>query len=83
MAGQLAGIDFVYAKSAIYDRSPGVERCIYGAGDPVPMADAIRLGLVEAPADPPADPAPMGRRSGSRSRKGPANDRAKKPEEDR
>ncbi|HEY1119890.1 MAG TPA: hypothetical protein VGE43_19400 [Acidimicrobiales bacterium] len=83
MAGQLAGIDFVYAREAIYDRTPGVERCIYGAGDIVPMPEAIRLGLVEAPAAPPADPPPRGRRSGARSRKGPVENRAHTPSEDR
>lgn len=83
MAGQLAGIDFVYAPEAIYDRTPGVERCVYGAGDPVPMADAVRFGLVAGPEDPPAVPSPEGRRRGSRSRKGPQHDRAKHLEGDR
>lgn len=82
MAGQLAGRDFIYATEAIYDRTPGVERCIFGAGDVVPMADAIRLGLVEGPDAPPADPPPRGRRGGARSRK-PREDRAHRPAEDR
>lgn len=62
MAGQLAGVDFVYAKSAVYDRTPGIERCVYGAGDPVPMADAIRYGLVAAPEERPEPTPKPGRR---------------------
>lgn len=63
LAGQLAGVDFVYAPRAIYDRTPGVERCVYGAGDPVPMADAIRYGLVAAPEERP-EPQPAKRKRG-------------------
>ena len=60
MANQLAGIDFVYAPHAVIDRDLG--RTVFGAGDPVPMADAIRYGLVDGPtATPPAPPA-AGRR---------------------
>lgn len=82
MAGQLAGIDFVYAAEAIYDRTPGVERCIFGAGDPIPMSDAVRLGLVDGPEPRPSAPAPKGRRGGARSRK-PSEDRAHRASEDR
>lgn len=82
MAGQLAGRDFIYAPHAIYDRTPGVERCVYGAGDIVPMADAIRYGLVPGPVPRPPAPAPKGRRGGARSRK-PSEDRAKHLSEDR
>jgi hypothetical protein len=82
MAGQLAGTDFIYAPHAVYDRTPGVERCVYGAGDIVPMSDAIRYGLVQAPEPRPPAPAPTGRRGGARSRR-PAEDRAKHPGADR
>lgn len=79
MAGQIAGRDFVYAPHAIAD--PELERNVYGAGDPVPWADAVKYGLVtdkDRAADPDT-PAPKGRRA----KKGPAEDRAKKPSEDR
>lgn len=69
LAGQLAGRDFVFAPHAIYDRTAGVERCVYGVGDPVPMADAVRYGLVAGPDPDPPDPEP---RKGKRARKGPA-----------
>ena len=55
-----AGRDFVYAPHAVVD--PDLERVVYGAGDPVPMSDAIRFGLVDAPEPPPPAPAPKGRR---------------------
>lgn len=42
------GVDFVIAPHAIPD--PVLERHVYGAGDRVPMADAIKYGLVAAPA---------------------------------
>jgi hypothetical protein len=40
------GVDFVYATDRVLDTQLG--RVVYGAGDPVPMADAVRYGLVEA-----------------------------------
>jgi enoyl-CoA hydratase/carnithine racemase len=70
MANQQVGVDFIYAPYAIYDRSPGVERCIYGVGDPIPMEEAIKLGLVERTAEP------------KRARK-PKRDRMRRPSEDR
>jgi hypothetical protein len=79
MTQGLAGVDFVYAPHAIYDRTPGVERSVYGAGDPVPMADAIRYGLVAAPEAPPADPPPAGKRRSRRK----VEDRAHHLEADR
>lgn len=78
MEGQRLGIDFVYAPHAIAD--PDLERNVYGAGDRVPMADAIKYGLVAAPEPQPAEPPAKGRR---RARKGPDEDRARKPNEDR
>lgn len=77
------GIDFVIAPKAISD--PELERKVYGAGDRVPMADAVKYGLVAGPKKEPAQPAPRGKRKAgaSRARKGPEQDRARKPAEDR
>lgn len=85
MANQLAGIDFVYAPHAVIDRDLG--RTVFGAGDPVPMADAIRYGLVDGPtATPPAPPA-AGRRRRPNGRDtakhGPVEHAAHTPEEQR
>lgn len=85
MANQLAGVDFVYAPHAITDRALG--RVVFGAGDPVPMADAVRYGLVDAPQ--PAEPAPPagGRRRRPRGRDtakhGPVETTARTLEDDR
>ena len=68
MANQLAGIDFVYAPHAITD--PTLERVVFGAGDPVPMADAVRYGLVDAPQAPEPAAPPGGRRRRPRGRDG-------------
>lgn len=68
------GIDWVYADRRIDD--PGLERAVYGVGDRVPMADAIRYGLVAEPAQPEPPKRPKGKR-------GPAEDRARRPGEDR
>lgn len=81
MAGQIAGRDFVYAPHAIAD--PDLERNVYGAGDPVPWADAVKYGIVtekDRLPDPDAVKAPA---KGKRAKKGPAEDRARKPAEDR
>lgn len=74
LAGQIAGRDFIYCTEAIYDRSPGVERCIYGVGDPIPMEKAIELGLVEKPE-------PIMSKTGRARR--PKADRMHRPEDDR
>lgn len=63
MAGQTEGVDYVIAPHAIQD--PDLERNVYGAGDKVPMDDAVKYGLVEKP-------------SASRAKKGPEENRAKK-----
>lgn len=75
MATQIAGRDFVYATERVMDRDLG--RVVYGAGDPVPMADAIKYGLVPTP--PVADfaPEPENAKRGRRTRHHPA------PAEDR
>lgn len=85
MANMIAGRDFVYAPHAIAD--PALERVVYGAGDPVPMADAIRFGLVAAP-EPAPQPAPVkGRRArrkaSDRAIHGPVDTGAHTPSEDR
>lgn len=85
MANQLAGIDFVYAPHAITDRALG--RVVFGAGDPVPMADAIRYGLVDAPQAPEPAAPPGGRRRRPRGRDtakhGPVETAARALEDDR
>ena len=79
----MAGVDFVYAPHKIVD--PVRERVVYGTGDRVPMADAIKYGLVDhataavAGENPPKAPKP---KRGQRARK-PGEDRAHKPKEDR
>lgn len=85
MANMIAGRDFVYAPHAIAD--PALERVVYGAGDPVPMVDAIRFGLVDAP-EPTPEPAPVTgrrkrRRAEDRAIHGPVDTGARTPSEDR
>lgn len=73
------GVDYVIAKTAIAD--PDLERHVYGAGDRVPIADAIKYGLVAAAPTPEAEEQPT---RGRRSKHGPDEDRAKHgPDEDR
>ena len=85
MANQLAGIDFVYAPHAVID--PALERVVFGAGDPVPMADAVRYGLVDAPQPAAAAPPAGGRRRRPKGRDaakhGPVEHAAHTPEEQR
>jgi len=80
---RMAGEDYVIAPHKIVD--PVLERVVYGTGDRVPMADAIRYGLVDhataAVAGENSPKAPKAKR-GQRARK-PAEDRAHKPVEDR
>lgn len=64
----MADQDYVIAPHRIDD--PELERAVYGAGDRVPIADAIKYGLIDPPKK-------------QRAKKGPAKDRAKKPAEDR
>lgn len=60
--------EFVEAPHAIEDTE--LERIVYGPGDKVPMADAIKYGLVE-------------KTSPRKSKAEPAEDRAKKPKANR
>jgi hypothetical protein len=64
--------EYVTADRRVDDPEQG--RAVYGVGDRVPMADAVKYGLVDPPQKQPAKAA--------RARK-PAADRAKKPAEDR
>lgn len=65
----LADEGYVIATRRIDD--PELERVVYGVGDRVPMADAIKYGLVAKP------------KKTARAKKGPEHDRAKRPAEDR
>ena len=79
----MAGEDYVIAPRTIVD--PVLERVVYGIGEHVPMADAIKYGIVDhataavAGENPPKAPKP---KRGQRARK-PGEDRAHKPKEDR
>lgn len=76
----IVGVDFVYAPHTIYDRTPGIERSVYGEGEPVPMAEAIHYGLVAGPDDLPAPPPPA---PGKRRSRRKVEDRAHHLEADR
>lgn len=79
MVEGIEGVDWVRAPHAIHD--PALERNVYGSQDRVPMADAIKYGLVPAPPAP-TEPSTEPKR-GRRARR-PAEDREKKgPAEDR
>jgi hypothetical protein len=75
----MAGQDFVIAPHRIVDEE--LCRVVYGEGDFVPMADAVKYGLVKASkaAKKPAVEEP---KRGAR-RRTPAEDRAHRPAEDR
>ena len=79
----MAGEDYVIAPHTIVD--PVLERVVYGIGERVPMADAIKYGIVDhatvavAGENPPKALKP---KRGQRARK-PQEDRAHKPAEDR
>lgn len=76
------GIDYVVATSRVDD--PELQRGVYAVGDRVPMADAVKYGLVDGPKKPAAKAAPRGKRKGTtRAKKGPEHDRARKPSADR
>lgn len=75
----MADIEYVITPERIVDTE--MERVVYSPGARVPMADAIKYGLIDPkakPAETPAKPA----RKGVRKRK-PSEDRARKPTEDR
>lgn len=77
----MAGKDYVIAPHRIVDRERG--RVMYGTGDRVPLADAVKYGLVagvddEAVQPPPdAAPEPTNAKKGRRTRHhdGPTEDR--------
>ena len=79
----MAGEDYVIAPHTIVDHV--LERVVYGIGEHVPMADAIKYGIVDhataavAGENPPKAPKP---KRGQRARKA-GEDRAHKPAEDR
>lgn len=70
----MAGKRWIIAPHRIVDDDLG--RVMFGTGERVPIADAIRYGLIEAEPDPEPQPRPKGK-------KAPAEDRARKPAEDR
>lgn len=67
MEGQKEGVDYVVTPYAIDD--PELGRIVYGANDRVPMADAVKYGLVAAPKK---------RTSPRTTKKAPAEDRSRK-----
>ena len=79
----MAGEDYVIAPHKIVD--PVIERVVYGTGDRVPMADAIKYGLVDhatVAVGGENPPKALKAKRGQRARK-PGEDRAHKPKEDR
>lgn len=71
----MADQEYVIAPHRIVDHDLG--RVMYGTGDRVPMADAVKYGIVDAPKKAAKKQArPKGKRK-------PAEDRARKPSEDR
>jgi hypothetical protein len=75
----MEGTEFVIATERVVDPDTGT--IVYGAQDRVPWDDAVRFGLVERPKAAPAKRQP--RKGLKRSKKGPVEDRARKPSEDR
>lgn len=66
--------DFIIAPHRVVDEE--LERVVYGTGQRVPMADAIKYGLVKkAP--------PKAAKKATKGKRGPVEDRARKPSEDR
>jgi len=74
----LAGKRWIVAPHRIVD--PVRERVVYGTGERVPYEDAVKYGLIEAdaPTDEPTKPTPR-----PKGKRRPAEDRARKPDEDR
>lgn len=72
----MEGQDYVIATDRVHDDEH--ERFVYKAGDKVPIADAIKYGLIDKP---PAKKAAA--KVSKRAKKGPAEDRAKRKAEDR
>lgn len=69
----MADKDYVIAPHRIVDTE--LERVIYGTGERVPMADAIKYGLVVKPA---AKKAAAKKQAPSKGKRAPAEDRARK-----
>lgn len=67
---------YIIAPHRIVDHDLG--RVVYGTGDRVPIEDAVKYGLVEATVDPDVKPEPR-----PKGKRRPAEDRARKPGEDR
>lgn len=76
----MAEDEYVVAPHRIDD--PDLERAVYGVGDRVPIADAVRYGLIDKPSKPPPAKKPA-RKATRRAKRGPEDDRAKKPGDDR
>lgn len=73
----MAGKDYVIAPHRVVDTK--LERVMYGTGERVPMADAIKYGLV----DEPVQKAPTKKAARPKGKRKPAEDRARKRSEDR
>lgn len=73
----MADKDYVIAPHRIVDHELG--RVMYGTGHRVPMADAVKYGLV----DEPVEKAPAKKAARPKGKRKPAEDRARKPAEDR
>jgi hypothetical protein len=65
---------YVIAPHRVVDHE--LERVMSGTGERVPIADALKYGLVAKPTEPAPEPRPKGKRR-------PAEDRARRLEEDR
>lgn len=73
----MAGKRYIIAPHRIVDHDLG--RVMYGTGERVPYEDAVKYGLVEPePAPEPAEPAPR-----PKGKRRPAEDRARRLEDDR
>lgn len=76
----MAGKDYIIAPHRVVDHE--LERVMYGTGERVPMEDAIKYGLVEPPEVEP-EPEPAEKPKRPKGKRKPAEDRARKPSEDR
>lgn len=90
----MAKSDYVIAPHRIVD--PVLERVMYGTGERVPLADAVKYGLIDEPVQPATDTPVPGRAKGKREepaartepkrpkgKRRPAEDRARHLSEDR
>lgn len=74
------GDDYIIAPHRIIDEE--LQRVVYGTGQKVPMADAIKYGLVDGKAAKRVA-AKKATKAPARGKRGPVEDRARKPSEDR